>query len=78
MGDTFVHYGLGNFLFDQMYEGNRRGFLDRHIFYDGKYISTELMTIILEDGAQPRPMNIAERQALLEAVFEKSNWSQTE
>ena len=78
VGDTFVHYGLGNFLFDQMYEGNRRGFLDRHIFYDGKYISTELMTIILEDGAQPRPMNTAERQALLEAVFEKSNWSQTE
>ncbi len=76
--DTFVHYGLGNFLFDQMYEGNRRGFLDRHIFYDGKYISTELMTIILEDGAQPRPMNAAERKALLEAVFEKSNWSQTE
>ena len=78
VGDTFVHYGLGNFLFDQMYEGNRRGFLDRHIFYDGKYISTELMTIILEDGAQPRPMTAAERQALLEAVFEKSNWSQTE
>ena len=78
VGDTFVHYGLGNFLFDQMYEGNRRGFLDRHIFYDGKYISTELMTIILEDGAQPRPMTAAERQALLEAVFEKCNWNQTE
>ncbi len=78
VGDTFVHYGLGNFLFDQMYEGNRRGFLDRHIFYDGEYISTELLTIILEDGAQPRPMNFAERKALLEAVFEKSNWSQAE
>ncbi|MDX9864154.1 MAG: CapA family protein [Anaerolineaceae bacterium] len=76
--DAFVHYGLGNFLFDQMYEGNRRGFLDRHIFYDGKYISTELITIILEDGAQPRPMSPVERQALLEAVFEKSNWSQIE
>jgi Bacterial capsule synthesis protein PGA_cap len=78
VNDTFVHYGLGNFLFDQMYEGNRRGFLDRHIFYDGEYISTELLTIILEDGAQPRPMNAAERKALLEAVLEKSNWSQTE
>jgi Bacterial capsule synthesis protein PGA_cap len=75
---TFVHYGLGNFLFDQMFDGNRQGFLDRHIFYDGEYISTELMTIILEDGAQPRPMNLAERKALLEAVFEKSNWSQAE
>lgn len=78
VNDTFVHYGLGNFLFDQMYEGNRRGFLDRHIFYDGEYISTELLTIILEDGAQPRPMNAAERKALLEATFEESNWSQSE
>jgi len=76
--DTFVHYGLGNFLFDQMFEGNRRGFLDRHIFYDGEYINTELLTIILEDGAQPRPMTAAERKALLKAVFEKSNWRQTE
>jgi poly-gamma-glutamate synthesis protein (capsule biosynthesis protein) len=72
-----VHYGLGNFLFDQMYEGNRRGFLDRHVFYDGKYINTELLTIILEDGAQPRPMNVAERHSLLEAVFASSVWSQT-
>lgn len=75
VGETFVHYGLGNFLFDQMYEGNRRGFLDRHIFYDGKYINTELLTIILEDGAQPRMMNDTERAALLEKVFAQSVWS---
>lgn len=76
--DTFVHYGLGNFLFDQMFDGNRRGFLDRHIFYKGEYISTELLTIILEDGSQPRPMNGAERKALLETIFAKSNWNQSQ
>lgn len=75
VGDTFVHYGLGNFLFDQMYEGNRRSFLDRHVFYDGKYLNTELLTIILEDGAQPRPMTRTEREVLLEVIFEKSVWS---
>jgi hypothetical protein len=72
---TFIHYGLGNLFFDQMYRLEvRQEFLDRHVFYDGRHISTELMTAILEDYARPRPMTTEERRALLEATFAVSEW----
>ena len=66
----FIHYGLGNLFFDQMDNlMNRKGFIDRHIFYDGKHINTELLTIMIEDYAQPRPMNDYERNELLSDAF---------
>ena len=34
-GDTFIHFGLGNLFFDQMYGDNPKEFIDRHVFYDG-------------------------------------------
>jgi hypothetical protein len=72
-----VHYGLGNLFFDQMdtpVDGTRREFLDRHVFYDGKYISTELLTAILEDYSRPRPMTEAERAEFLGYIFDASDW----
>jgi hypothetical protein len=82
---TFIHYGLGNLFFGQM--GNqppgpglplqpaeRYEFVDRHVFYDGRYISTELLTFLLEDYARPRPMTPPEREALLQAYFGYSGW----
>jgi len=77
MGDHFIHYGLGNLFFDQMdypVIGTRREFLDRHIFYDGRYISTEILTAMLEDYAQPRPMTAEERQQFLSEYFNYSGW----
>jgi hypothetical protein len=71
---SFIHYGLGNLYFDQMDGASRRGFLDRHVFYDGRYISTELLTTMLEDYARPRPMTTAERIKFLKAVFNASEW----
>lgn len=69
--DSFIHYGLGNLFFDQYYEGfpMRQAFIDRHIFYDGQYISTELLTIMFVDYARSRPMTLDERQDLLQTVF---------
>jgi len=73
--DGFIHYGLGNLFFDQMYStAVRQEFADRHILYKGRYISTELLTFMLEDYSQPRPMTAQERQALLKAVFRASGW----
>jgi capsule synthesis protein PGA_cap len=82
---TFIHYGLGNLFFGQM--GNqppgpglplqpaeRYEFLDRHVFYDGRYISTELLTAMLEDYARPRPATPDERSAWLRAYFAYSGW----
>ena len=72
----FLHYGLGNMFFDQTNQGDapRTAFIDRHIFYDGKYINTELLTIYLIDFARSRPMTQPERQQLLTAVFQASGW----
>jgi hypothetical protein len=71
----FVHYGLGNLFFDQMQSLElRQEFIDRHVFYDGRHISTELLTAILEDYAQPRPMTPDERAPFLAKIFKSSGW----
>lgn len=70
----FIHYGLGNLFFDQMDMFASRIMLDRHVIYNGRHISTELLTAQLEDRAQPRPMTVKERQKLLEDVFRASGW----
>ncbi len=73
--DGFVHYGLGNLFFDQMWSlGTRQEMVDRHIIYDGRHISIQLLTFMLEDYSQPRPTTPEERQQLLSAVFEASGW----
>jgi len=71
----FIHYGLGNLFFDQMQRLEyRQEFLDRHVFYDGRHISTELLTAMLEDSARPRPMTDEERRVLLTSIFAVSEW----
>ena len=77
-GNSFVHYGLGNLFFDQMTDLSRPEFIDRHTFYNGNLISTELLTAMLEDYARPRPMTPDERKAFLEVMFQASNWTVTE
>jgi hypothetical protein len=72
---AFIHYGLGNLFFDQMWSlETRQEFLDWHVFYDGRHISTEVLTAILEDYARPRPMTPEEREELLAAAFAASGW----
>jgi poly-gamma-glutamate synthesis protein (capsule biosynthesis protein) len=78
-GDSFIHYGLGNLFFDQMGDvplinGIRREFHDRHVIYDGKYVSTELLTSMLEDYSRPRPMTPEERASFLAEYFVESGW----
>jgi hypothetical protein len=74
---SFIHYGLGNLFFDQMdfpVVGTRREFMDRHVFYNGRYINTELLTAMLEDYSRPRPMMAEERRLFLHDIFEASGW----
>ncbi|MCP4140765.1 MAG: hypothetical protein GY755_10825 [Chloroflexi bacterium] len=76
-GDAFIDYGLGNLFFDQMDNpvvGTRREFIDRHVFYDGEYIATELLTAMLVDFSKPIPMTEAERADFLSYIFEASGW----
>jgi poly-gamma-glutamate synthesis protein (capsule biosynthesis protein) len=76
IGNSFIHYGLGNLFFDQygLCDACRQGFIDRHIFYDGRYISTELLPIEFIDYARSRPMAIEEADELLETLFSASGW----
>jgi hypothetical protein len=76
---SFIHYGLGNLFFDQMGDippqpGIRRLFMDRHVIYDGHYISTELLTGMMEDYSRPRLMTPEERAAYLQEYFAFSGW----
>jgi poly-gamma-glutamate synthesis protein (capsule biosynthesis protein) len=74
-GDSFVHYGLGNLFFDQMWsQAVRQEFIDRYVVYDGRLVSVELLTALLEDFAQPRPMTDAERASFLGMIFTASGW----
>ncbi len=73
--DGFIHYGLGNLFFDQMWSlGTRQEVVDRHVIYQGRHISTQLFTFMLEDYSQPRPMTAEERKELLAAIFKASGW----
>ena len=72
VNDTLIHYGLGNFLFDQMKEENLPEFIDRHIIYDGEYIATELLTARMTDWSRPVPMTEKERTEFLATIFEVS------
>jgi hypothetical protein len=54
--------------------GTRLEFIDRHIIYEGRHISTELLTAVLEDYARPRPMTVEERRIFLRDTFKASGW----
>jgi hypothetical protein len=73
---SFIHYGLGNLFFDQygLCEACRQGLIDHHVFYDGRYISTELLPIQFVDYARSRPMTFEETNDLLQALFLASGW----
>jgi poly-gamma-glutamate synthesis protein (capsule biosynthesis protein) len=72
---AFIHYGLGNLFFDQMSISlTQREFIDRHVFYDGRYLGVELITTFLEDYSRPRYMTETERASFLTEYFIKSGW----
>jgi len=76
VGSSLIHYGLGNLFFDQydVSQACRQAFIDRHVFYNGRYIGTELLPILFVDYARARPMDPGEREDLLHKVFAASGW----
>lgn len=70
-GPGMIVYGLGNLFFDQMQDWDTRtALIARHTIYDGRLLSTELLTTVLEDFAQPRWATPQERAEILQRVFE--------
>ncbi|MCB8966202.1 MAG: CapA family protein [Ardenticatenaceae bacterium] len=74
-GDSFIHYGLGNLFFDQMDQlGTRQTFVDTYVIYEGRLLSVNLWTGLIENYARPRVMTAGEREGALTAVFQASDW----
>ena len=72
---AFIHYGLGNLFFDQMdMLATRQSFVDTYVIYDGRLLSVELWTGLIENWARPRLMTPEERADLLQTVFIASGW----
>ena len=73
-GESFIHYGLGNLFFDQLgwYDDSDKAFLDRHVFYDGKYLGVELLTVQFFNWSTPSLMTVEARSELLTRLFEYS------
>jgi len=73
-GDSFIHYGLGNLFFDQLgwFEDSNKAFLDRHVFYDGKYLGVELITVQFFNWSTPTLMTAEARAEMLSRQFEYS------
>lgn len=70
-GKGMIVYGLGNLYFDQMWSWDTRSELYiRHTIYNGKLISTEILTGVLEDYAQPRWATPQERALILGTIFD--------
>lgn len=76
LNNSFIHYGLGNLFFDQygLCDACRQGLIDRHVFYNGRYISTELLPIQFVDFARSRPMTPEEASGLFQTLFNASGW----
>ena len=75
--NAVLHYGLGNLFFDQygLTQDTDDAFIDRHVFYDGKYLGVELLTITFRDFSQPLWMDATARAAMLEKLFSVSKWN---
>lgn len=84
LGDSFIHYGLGNLFFDQyflsqynpkLHMNKDKAFIDLHYFYQGQHIGTRLVALQFIDNARPRPMTPEEKYVFFESIFQSSRWN---
>ncbi|MDX1995263.1 MAG: CapA family protein [bacterium] len=67
--ESFLHHGLGNLYFDQPELENREFFMDTLYLYDGRLLTVDLFTGVIEDFARPRPMTAEEQATFLEKML---------
>jgi len=67
--EALIHYGLGNLFFDQPFWGNMRFFMDELFIYEGRLLTVNLFTGVIDDNARPRPMTADEQQNFLGFMF---------
>ncbi len=66
---AFIHYGMGNLFFDQTFFGGVRFFMDQLYIYEGRLMTVDLFTGIIEEQVRPRPMTAEERLNFLFLIF---------
>ena len=70
-----VFYGLGNFLFDQMWsQETRQGLVLEVTLYDGAIRRIELLPTIMHDYCQPRFAEGQDKNDLIQYFFSISNF----
>jgi poly-gamma-glutamate capsule biosynthesis protein CapA/YwtB (metallophosphatase superfamily) len=67
---AYVHYGAGNFFFDQSWKGAQDATADRLFFYRGRLLTVGHLFTRLEEYGRPRPMTDRERAGFLDVLGE--------
>jgi poly-gamma-glutamate synthesis protein (capsule biosynthesis protein) len=67
---AYLHYGAGNFLFDQPWPSTRMGASARYYFHRGRLLSVARLYTYLEEQGRPRPMTDDERETFLHTLGE--------
>ena len=67
--EAFIHYGLGNLFFDQQFFGGVRFFMDQLYIYEGRLLTVDLFTGMIEGQGRPRPMTPEERENFLYMIL---------
>ncbi len=69
----YITYAHGNYIFDQMWSYETRvGVIGKYTFYDDELIGVEYVPTLIENWAQPVPMEGEERQAVLDGMRDAS------
>jgi len=62
---AYVHFGLGNFIFDQPWVSTRDGVADRLYFHKGQLLTVRRLYTRIEERGRPRPLDDQERARFL-------------
>ena len=65
---AFIHYGAGNFFFDQEGTNTRDGTVDRLFVYDNRLLTVGHLFTRLEENGRPRPLGDRERAEFLHVL----------
>ncbi len=68
---AFLHFGLGNFIFDQPWSSTRDGVADRLYFHHGTLLTVRRLYTRIEEQGRPRPLTDAERAGFLKILSDE-------
>lgn len=67
-GDAFIHFGLGNLYFDQVFM-QKRFLMDQLFIYDKRLLTVDIFVGITDEQGRPRPSEEKERAFFMRTLF---------